>query len=58
MDPSPALSRLLEVPGGLQASIREILGKTDDEAKQWLMELVPNYNPDAQLYSKEPLKKN
>lgn len=58
VDPSPALSRLLEVPGGLQASIREVLGKTDDEAKQWLMELVPNYNPDAQLYSREPLKKN
>ncbi len=47
VDPSPALSRLLEQPDGLQESIREILGKTDEEAKRWLMDLVPNYNPEV-----------
>ncbi len=58
VDPSPALSRLLEVPGGLQDSIRDILTKSDEEAKTWLMELVPNYDPEAQMRPKKDNNSN
>lgn len=47
VDPSPALSQLLEDRSGLQDSIRDILGRSDEEAKAWLRELVPNYGPEA-----------
>lgn len=46
VDPSPALSHLLKDHCGLQDSIRDVLGRTDEEAKEWLRELVPNYGPE------------
>ncbi|MBQ4576967.1 MAG: polysaccharide biosynthesis protein, partial [Firmicutes bacterium] len=50
VDPSPALSRLLEDRCGLQDSVRDILGRSDEEAKAWLRELVPNYGPEAKKH--------
>ena len=50
VDPSPALSRLLEERCGLQDSIRDILGRSDEEAKAWLRELVPNYGPEMKKH--------
>ncbi|MBR2001994.1 MAG: polysaccharide biosynthesis protein, partial [Firmicutes bacterium] len=50
VDPSPALSRLLEDRSGLQDSVRDILGRSDEEAKAWLRELVPNYGPEAKKH--------
>ncbi|MBO5667282.1 MAG: polysaccharide biosynthesis protein, partial [Firmicutes bacterium] len=47
VDPSPALSQLLEDRSGLQDSVRDILGRSDEEAKAWLRELVPNYGPET-----------
>jgi len=50
VDPPPALSRLLEERCGLQDSIRDILGRSDEEAKAWLRELVPNYGPEMKKH--------
>lgn len=44
LPPSPALTELLNTDAGVEQSVNEIVNYSNEEVKQWLNCLVPNYN--------------